>query len=340
MQTTPSPSPRPSRKSMSMCVDGDGEDVEEWEQEEEEESGFGDEEEAVIQLDDDEDEEDEENGNNDGDLADHDGDDGRSGAAERAGDNNTTQAQPPFSPTRSAASAASASHPLSPAPPTSPHPHPHPHSPAAASAQAAASSAATAAAPSIATAATMPSSSSNNSTDTTSASSSARSPPPPPPVVDRDRSYAIAVKRLLSDARQMENDPPDGVSGAPLDPHAPFVWRCAIFGPSDTAWEGGVFQLQMQFGVDYPQKPPVVRFISKIFHPNVFVDGHLCLDIIQDKWSPVYSVSTILTSIQSLLSDPNTASPANPEAAKLYASDQKEYRKKVRACVEKSTENA
>ena len=59
-----------------------------------------------------------------------------------------------------------------------------------------------------------------------------------------------------------------GVSGAPLDPTAPFVWRCAVFGPSDTAWEGGVFQLQMQFGADYPQKPPNVRFISKMFHPN------------------------------------------------------------------------
>jgi ubiquitin-protein ligase len=74
----------------------------------------------------------------------------------------------------------------------------------------------------------------------------------------------------------------------------------------------------------------------------VFADGNLCLDIIQDKWSPVYSVSTILTSIQSLLPDPNAASPANPEAAKLFASkneaEKKEYRKRVRACVEKSTE--
>ena len=53
-----------------------------------------------------------------------------------------------------------------------------------------------------------------------------------------------------------------------MDPSAPFVWRCSVFGPSDTEWEGGVFQLQMQFGVDYPQKPPTVKFTSTMFHPN------------------------------------------------------------------------
>jgi ubiquitin-conjugating enzyme E2 A len=65
------------------------------------------------------------------------------------------------------------------------------------------------------------------------------------------------------------------------------------------------------------------------------------LDIIQDKWSPVHSVCTILTSLQSLLADPNAHSPANPEAAALCAStreeEKKEYRRRVRACVEKST---
>lgn len=65
-----------------------------------------------------------------------------------------------------------------------------------------------------------------------------------------------------------------------------------------------------------------------------FIMFHL-YSIIQDHWSPIYTVSTILTSIQSLLTDPNPASPANPEAAKLWASDKKEYRKRVRACVAK-----
>jgi ubiquitin-protein ligase len=66
----------------------------------------------------------------------------------------------------------------------------------------------------------------------------------------------------------MDSDPPEGCSGAPMDVTNPFTWRCSVFGPEGTVWEGGVFQLQMQFGADYPQKPPAVRFTSTIYHPN------------------------------------------------------------------------
>ena len=66
----------------------------------------------------------------------------------------------------------------------------------------------------------------------------------------------------------------------------------------------------MTFGEQYPEKPRV-RFTSEVFHPNVYSDGTLCMDIIQDQWSPIHNVCTLLTSIQSLLTDPNPASPAN-----------------------------
>ena len=77
----------------------------------------------------------------------------------------------------------------------------------------------------------------------------------------------------------------------------------------------------MTFGEQYPEKPPRVRFTSEVFHPNVYSDGTLCMDIIQDQWSPIHNVCTLLTSIQSLLTDPNPASPANPEAAQLFQED-------------------
>lgn len=62
----------------------------------------------------------------------------------------------------------------------------------------------------------------------------------------------------------------------------------------------------------------------------------LCLDIIQDMWRPIYTVSSILTSVQSLLADPNPKSPANPEAAHLLVHNPKEYRARVRRCAERS----
>ena len=90
-----------------------------------------------------------------------------------------------------------------------------------------------------------------------------------------------------------------------------------------------------------------------MFHPNVYADGGICLDILQNRWSPTYDVSAILTSIQSLvgnisfywklfdafspqLSDPNPNSPANSMAAQLFKENRREYEKRVKACVEQS----
>ena len=69
--------------------------------------------------------------------------------------------------------------------------------------------------------------------------------------------------------------------------------------PDDTPWEGGTFKLLLEFTEDYPNKPPAVRFLSKIFHPNVYNDGKICLDILQNQWSPIYDIAAILTSSKS-----------------------------------------
>lgn len=70
----------------------------------------------------------------------------------------------------------------------------------------------------------------------------------------------------------------------------------------------------MHFEEQYPNKPPGVKFISQMFHPNVYGTGELCLDILQNRWSPTYDVAAILTSIQryALLFFPNnpTLSPS------------------------------
>ncbi|KAI3768105.1 hypothetical protein L2E82_18537 [Cichorium intybus] len=63
------------------------------------------------------------------------------------------------------------------------------------------------------------------------------------------------------------NDPPAGISGAPVDNNI-MLWNAVIFGPDDTPWDEGTFKLTLQFSEDYPNKPPTVRFISRMFHPN------------------------------------------------------------------------
>ena len=140
----------------------------------------------------------------------------------------------------------------------------------------------------------------------------------------------------MKDYEEMQNDPPYGISASPSNMEDLFLWDAMISGPDDSPWEGGMFSLQLKFSENYPSVPPLVRFTTPIFHPNVFVDGLICLDIIKEKWSPINTVSIVLTSIQSLLNDPNPNSPANPEAANLLVKNYKEYKRRVRECAEKS----
>jgi len=144
-----------------------------------------------------------------------------------------------------------------------------------------------------------------------------------------------ARRRLMRDFKRLQQDPPAGVSGAPSDNNI-MLWNAVIFGPHDTPFEDGTFKLTIEFTEEYPNKPPKVRFVSKMFHPNVYADGAICLDILQNRWSPTYDVSAILTSIQSLLDEPNPNSPANSVAAQLYQENRREYEKRVVCIVEQS----
>ena len=116
----------------------------------------------------------------------------------------------------------------------------------------------------------------------------------------------------------MQTDPPAGVSASPVadnvmqwhvSPQRNWwsIWErgtdvgnrnAVIIGPADTPFEDGTFRLVMQFEEQYPNKPPLVKFISQMFHPNVYATGELCLDILQNRWSPTYDVAAVLTSIQ------------------------------------------
>ncbi|VDK38211.1 unnamed protein product [Taenia asiatica] len=116
-----------------------------------------------------------------------------------------------------------------------------------------------------------------------------------------------------------------GVSGFPENDNI-MKWLATIHGPEKTVYEGEVYKLSLEFGSSYPYKPPVVRFISRCFHPNVDTSGNICLDILREEWSALYTVKSILLSIRSLLSEPNNRSPMNNQAALLW-SDPEKFRK-------------
>ena len=146
-----------------------------------------------------------------------------------------------------------------------------------------------------------------------------------------------ARQRLLRDFKAFEANENETIMASPSENDI-FLWEGVIFGPEDTPWDGGCFKLTMKFPSEYPRKPPEVRMNTKVFHPNFYVDGRICIDILNNQWSPIYDVKAILISIQSLLTDPNPNSPANAEAAKLFNNNREEYYARVKECVEKSVE--
>lgn len=144
-----------------------------------------------------------------------------------------------------------------------------------------------------------------------------------------------AAKRLLADFKTISQAPPENILASPYEDDL-FKWAAIIIGPADTCWEGTIIRIEMQFPSDYPLRPPEVRILTKLFHPNIFPDGRICLDLLRDKWSNALSVASILLSIQSLLTDPNPNSPANAEASRLYVADRHSYDIQVIKCAEDS----
>jgi ubiquitin-conjugating enzyme E2 C len=113
-----------------------------------------------------------------------------------------------------------------------------------------------------------------------------------------------ATKRLQNDLMTLMSKPVSGISAFPCGDNM-CEWTATILGPVGTPYVGLKMKLTMSFPAQYPLVPPVVLFKTPIYHPNVDFSGRICLDILKDQWSSVYSVETILLSLQSLLGEPN-----------------------------------
>jgi len=139
----------------------------------------------------------------------------------------------------------------------------------------------------------------------------------------------MSLKRIQNELKDLRKDPPTSCSAGPEGDDM-FRWEGCIFGPEDSPYVGGMFKLIIQFPVDYPFRAPHVQFMTKIFHPNINSTGLICLDILKGQWSPALTISKVLLSITSLLTDPNPDDPFMPEIAKLYMDDRASYEQSAR----------
>lgn len=144
----------------------------------------------------------------------------------------------------------------------------------------------------------------------------------------------MSLRRIQKEYADLKKDAPESCSAGPQGDNM-YLWDGMIMGPADSPFAGGIFNLEIHFPTDYPFKPPKVLFRTKIYHPNIHAAGHICLDILKDQWSPALTVSKVLLSIGSLLTDPNPNDPLCPEIAKEYVDNRVLYETKARQWTEK-----
>eukprot|EP00461_Guttulinopsis_vulgaris_P002831 UN02832 len=138
-------------------------------------------------------------------------------------------------------------------------------------------------------------------------------------------SEEFGKELLVKQFRQLSKD---GYSVGLINDNI-YQWRIVIEGPEGSLYEGGVFVCSLVFPKEFPTLPPVMTFLTPGFwHPNVYPDGKVCISILHkpefdamneqellsEKWRPVIGIEAIIVSVQSMLSDPNTSSPANIDA--------------------------
>lgn len=141
---------------------------------------------------------------------------------------------------------------------------------------------------------------------------------------------AFRNKRLHKEIENLKKNPVFNVTAGPKEEDKLDIWIATIIGPTDTPYDGGIFNIEMYFPPEYPMKPPKVYFTTKIYHPNITPSGSICLDILKTNWSPALNISNILLSLCSLLSDPNPDDPLVPEIAEVYKSNRDKFNANAR----------
>jgi len=158
---------------------------------------------------------------------------------------------------------------------------------------------------------------------------------------------------LRNQLKELDKNPVDGFSIGLAEDDI-YEWKVMMEGPAGTPYEGGMFPCSLRFPTEYPNKPPVMKFLTPGFwHPNVYPDGKVCVSILHEakedqfnqqekmseKWRPILGVGAVLLSVQSMLSDPNFESPANIDASIEMKNNPQAYKRRIRQMVRKLQES-
>lgn len=139
----------------------------------------------------------------------------------------------------------------------------------------------------------------------------------------------VLPRRIVKETERLLKQPVEGIVEVLPDEDNKRYFIINIKGPAGSPYDGGIFKLEMFLPAGYPMSPPKVRFLTKIYHPNIDKLGRICLDVLKTKWSPALQMRTILISIQALMSAPNPDDPLANDVADHWKTDEKDALKKA-----------
>lgn len=127
----------------------------------------------------------------------------------------------------------------------------------------------------------------------------------------------MALKRITKELNAIRTvNPLENIEVNPVGDDL-FHWNAILLGPESTPYEGGSFFVDIEFPIDYPFKPPRLRFTTQIYHCNVGEDGRIC-DEMLGEWAPSITISQRLTTLYSALLVPNTDHPIRAALAEVF----------------------
>ncbi|KAL0960540.1 hypothetical protein HGRIS_005578 [Hohenbuehelia grisea] len=133
------------------------------------------------------------------------------------------------------------------------------------------------------------------------------------------------LRRVNKEIADCKNDKTSNIRIELID-ESPFHLKGSFPGPQGTPYEGGNFEVDIVIPESYPFQPVKMKFITKVYHPNVSsASGAICLDILKDAWSPVLTLKSTLISLQSLLCSPEPNDPQDAEVAKHYTTSKSSF---------------
>lgn len=95
--------------------------------------------------------------------------------------------------------------------------------------------------------------------------------------------------------------------------------------PDEGMYRGGAFSFSFTINTNYPHEPPKVKCMQTIYHPNVDLEGNVCLNILREDWKPVLNLNSVMVGLQYLFLEPNADDPLNKEAAEELRKNREQF---------------